>query len=61
MLTRLQGSTCAFAERILRNCGRRTGLFTSPHLTDVRERFQVDGCERLSSTQACLTAYQRAG
>ena len=39
-----QGSTCAFAESILRRCGHRTGLFTSPHLVDVRERIQIDGC-----------------
>ena len=39
-----QGSTCAFTERILRSCGRRTGMFTSPHLMDVRERIQINGC-----------------
>jgi folylpolyglutamate synthase len=39
-----QGSTSAFAESILRRCGHRTGLFTSPHLVDVRERIQIDGC-----------------
>ncbi|KAK6227924.1 Exostosin [Theobroma cacao] len=39
------GSTCTFAESILRNCGFRTGLFTSPHLIDVRERFRLDGVE----------------
>lgn len=38
-----QGSTCSFAESILRNCGFRTGLFTSPHLIDVRERFRLEG------------------
>ena len=39
-----QGSTCAMVESILRCCGYRTGLFTSPHLWDVRERIQLDGC-----------------
>lgn len=39
----MKGSTCAFAESILRNCGYHTGLFTSPHLIDVRERFRLDG------------------
>jgi hypothetical protein len=39
-----QGSTCAFAESILRSSGHRTGLFTSPHLVDIRERIQIDGC-----------------
>jgi folylpolyglutamate synthase len=41
--TKGKGSTCAFAESILRSCGRRTGLFTSPHLVDIRERFRLDG------------------
>lgn len=38
-----QGSTCAMVESILRCCGYNTGLFTSPHLWDVRERIQLDG------------------
>ncbi|XP_071685717.1 folylpolyglutamate synthase-like [Rutidosis leptorrhynchoides] len=41
--TKGKGSTCVFTESILRNCGFRTGLFTSPHLIDVRERFRLDG------------------
>jgi hypothetical protein len=40
-----QGSTCAFAESILRTAGCSTGLFTSPHLVDIRERFRLGGCE----------------
>ncbi|TVU32094.1 hypothetical protein EJB05_23812, partial [Eragrostis curvula] len=43
--TKGKGSTCAFAESILRSCGFRTGLFTSPHLMDVRERFRLDGLD----------------
>lgn len=38
-----KGSTCTFSESILRNHGLRTGLFTSPHLIDVRERFRLNG------------------
>ncbi|MEO5616251.1 MAG: Mur ligase family protein [Candidatus Eisenbacteria bacterium] len=38
-----KGSVCARIERVLRECGLRTGLFTSPHLVDFRERFRVDG------------------
>jgi dihydrofolate synthase/folylpolyglutamate synthase len=38
-----KGSTCAMLASVLRCAGYRTGLFTSPHLTDVRERIQVDG------------------
>src|SRR5437016_3113003 len=37
-----KGSTCAMLESVLRHAGYRTGLFTSPHLTDVRERIQVN-------------------
>lgn len=43
--TKGKGSTCAFTESILRNCGFHTGLFTSPHLIDVRERFRLDGMD----------------
>jgi dihydrofolate synthase / folylpolyglutamate synthase len=38
-----KGSTCAMIDSIARSCGRRTGLFTSPHLIDYRERIQVSG------------------
>jgi hypothetical protein len=43
LLCHCQGSTCIFCEAILRECGIRTGVFTSPHLIDVRERFRIDG------------------
>ncbi|KAL9232610.1 hypothetical protein vseg_007701 [Gypsophila vaccaria] len=43
--TKGKGSTCAFSEAILRECGFHTGLFTSPHLIDVRERFRIDGLD----------------
>ncbi|KAK9169855.1 hypothetical protein Syun_001995 [Stephania yunnanensis] len=43
--TKGKGSTCVFSESILRECGFRTGLFISPHLIDVRERFRIDGLE----------------
>jgi dihydrofolate synthase / folylpolyglutamate synthase len=38
-----KGSVCALVERVLREAGIRTGLFTSPHLVDFRERIRVDG------------------
>lgn len=38
-----KGSTAAFCAGIGRAFGLRTGLFTSPHLFSVNERFQVDG------------------
>jgi dihydrofolate synthase / folylpolyglutamate synthase len=37
-----KGSVAAFCAGIGRACGLRTGLFTSPHLYRVNERFQVD-------------------
>ncbi|XP_023527435.1 folylpolyglutamate synthase isoform X1 [Cucurbita pepo subsp. pepo] len=43
--TKGKGSTCTFSEAILRECGLRTGLFTSPHLIDVRERFRINGLD----------------
>jgi dihydrofolate synthase / folylpolyglutamate synthase len=40
-----KGSTCAFATAALRAAGHRVGLYTSPHLIRVNERFQVDGAD----------------
>lgn len=36
-------STARMIESLLRACGLRTGLFTSPHLVDPRERICFDG------------------
>jgi dihydrofolate synthase/folylpolyglutamate synthase len=38
-----KGSTCAMIESALRVEGRRTGLFTSPHLAQPTERIRIDG------------------
>ena len=38
-----KGSCAATLAATLQAAGRRTGLFTSPHLTHFSERFQVDG------------------
>jgi dihydrofolate synthase/folylpolyglutamate synthase len=38
-----KGSTSALLASVLRQAGYRVGLFTSPHLVRVEERFQVDG------------------
>ncbi len=40
-----KGSVCAFLESIFRRSKVRTGLFTSPHLVRVNERFRVCGEE----------------
>ncbi|MBM3725228.1 MAG: bifunctional folylpolyglutamate synthase/dihydrofolate synthase [Acidobacteria bacterium] len=38
-----KGSTCAMIESGLRASGLRTGLFTSPHLSEPRERIVIQG------------------
>ncbi len=40
-----KGSTSSMTESIIRTSGRRTGLFTSPHLVSFTERIRVDGLE----------------
>jgi dihydrofolate synthase/folylpolyglutamate synthase len=40
-----KGSISAMLAAILQRAGYRTGLFTSPHLTHVEERFEIDGRE----------------
>lgn len=42
--TKGKGSTACLCESILRNAyGFKTGLFTSPHLVDIRERIRING------------------
>ncbi|CAF4534495.1 unnamed protein product [Rotaria sp. Silwood1] len=41
--TKGKGSTCAFAESILRQYGYKTGFFSSPHLIEARERIRING------------------
>ena len=38
-----KGSTCAMIESALRAAGRRTGLYTSPHLAEPTERIRISG------------------
>jgi dihydrofolate synthase / folylpolyglutamate synthase len=38
-----KGSTCAFIASFLKQAGYKTGLYTSPHLCDIRERFRING------------------
>lgn len=37
-----KGSVCAYLSSILTTAGKQTGLFTSPHLVDINERFQIN-------------------
>ncbi len=41
--TKGKGSTAAMTASVLDACGYRTGLYTSPHLLTIRERFRVNG------------------
>ncbi|MFP4679221.1 MAG: bifunctional folylpolyglutamate synthase/dihydrofolate synthase [Chitinispirillaceae bacterium] len=38
-----KGSTCTLMESVLRRSGFKTGLYTSPHITNFEERFRVNG------------------
>jgi dihydrofolate synthase/folylpolyglutamate synthase len=38
-----KGSVCAVLESVLRSAGYKTGLYTSPHLVNVRERIRLAG------------------
>ena len=38
-----KGSTAATVEGLLRGQGLKTGMFTSPHLVSIKERFRVNG------------------
>ncbi len=47
-----KGSTCAMMASALQLAGFRTGLYTSPHLVDPRERIRIDG-EMISEAAWC--------
>jgi dihydrofolate synthase/folylpolyglutamate synthase len=55
-----KGSTAAMIEAILRASGRRTGLYTSPHLVDFTERIRVDGRTIPRATVVALVDELRA-
>ncbi|MBQ2850677.1 MAG: hypothetical protein IJE77_09365, partial [Thermoguttaceae bacterium] len=41
--TKGKGTVCASLDALLRARGRRVGLFTSPHIEELTERFQING------------------
>lgn len=57
-----KGSTCHTLAAILQSQGYRTGLYTSPHLIDFRERMRVDG-EMISEQEVIdfVERYRNAG
>jgi dihydrofolate synthase/folylpolyglutamate synthase len=50
-----KGSTCAMMASALQVSGLRTGLYTSPHLVDPRERIRIDS--ELIAEQAWCDAF----
>lgn len=52
-----KGSVCCFLYHMLLAAGKSAGLFTSPHLVDIRERFQVNG--EMISERVFLDAYDQ--
>lgn len=50
-----KGSVCAYLASMLKAGGYRAGLFTSPHLVSINERFQIDG--EMVSDQVFLKAF----
>ncbi|MDW8262914.1 MAG: folylpolyglutamate synthase/dihydrofolate synthase family protein, partial [Phycisphaerales bacterium] len=41
--TKGKGSTCAMIASMLKSAGYKVGLYTSPHLLDIRERIAING------------------
>ena len=52
-----KGSVCAFLTSVLAEAGYRVGTFTSPHLVDIRERFQINGA--MISREAFSQGFKR--
>ncbi len=50
-----KGSTASFIERILRESGYRTGLYTSPYIQRFTERIRVNGAEIAEEAVVRLT------
>jgi len=55
-----KGSTSAMLASVLGRAGYRTGLFTSPHLSRIEERIQVDGQPVTAEELTALLADVRA-
>jgi dihydrofolate synthase/folylpolyglutamate synthase len=54
-----KGSVCAMVERILRESGFKTGIYTSPHLVEFNERIKVGGKNIGDAALAALVSETR--
>lgn len=52
-----KGSTCAYMDSVLTEAGKRTGMFTSPHLVSVRERMRIN--QNLISEEEFTKCFRR--
>ncbi len=52
-----KGSVCAYLSSILTCAGKKTGLFTSPHLVKMNERFQIN--QKQISDELFMEAFER--
>ncbi len=48
--TKGKGSTCAFIFSILKEAGYKAGLYTSPHLIDIKERIKISYVDSMEET-----------
>lgn len=55
-----KGSTCQILGTVLREAGFKTGVYTSPHILDFRERFRI-GNEYISDEELIDFFEQQAG
>ena len=57
-----KGSVCFYINNLLNAAGKKTGLFTSPHLVDIRERFRINGqmVSKEAFFQAFLVVYEKS-
>ena len=51
-----KGSVCSFINQVLIESGKRTGLFISPHLVKLEERFVIQG--QPCSSQELLESFE---
>ena len=52
-----KGSVCAYVNSVLCEAGKRVGMFTSPHLVRVNERFRIQG--KPVSDEAIVRAFEK--